>query len=208
MPHAITLLLSLVACRESSKTAKETGTPSSPYQQAVAMVVARGDSMVASGDTANARATWAILVGLDSANAEARKRLDAVGSRLVSVSTDEARWVAQLMPQMNVDHWCAFPARSPENDLLNMKMMGDAQLLPTFRTVGLRAPSGVCDDKDAFLPLAAPTLTIAELRERYGAPTAEVKNADGSVVLTYGRFRMFGDKQGKLIAVVFPSFSE
>ena len=50
--------------------------------------------------------------------------------------------------------------------------------------------------KGAFIFLSKPLLSMADVRQAYGKPQTERKDSDGSEVLTYGRFRILGAKDG------------
>jgi hypothetical protein len=64
------------------------------------------------------------------------------------------------------------------------------------------AQSGKCAGFGAFIFLAKPLLSMVEVRQAYGKPQIESKDADGSEVLTYGRFRVLGAKDGKAAYVL------
>ena len=204
-------ILSLVACNQrEARQAAGTGNPTpptTPRDSAISAAMARGDSVLATGDTAEARVVYQVILAFDTANVEARKRFAQLPDRGLVVTDDEAQRVNKVTPALNPTYWCQFPAASDSGELLNLQMLSDGSLLPKLRSAGLRAQSGKCRGIDAFLMLGQPTATIAQVRERYGAPQSEAKNSNGSVVLTYGRFRIFGGKDGKVIGVVLPSFS-
>jgi len=207
---AITMLsvLSLVACdqRERRPAPDNPPPPATPRGSAISAAIARGDSVLVAGDTNEARMVYRVILAFDSTNAEARKRFTPLPDRGLVVSDDEAQHANRVTPALNPAYWCEFPAPSDSGELLNLQMLSDVRLLPKLRSAGLRASSGKCRGLDAFLMLGQPTATIAQVRERYGAPQAEAKNRNGSVVLTYGRFRIFAGKDGKVIGVVLPPF--
>jgi len=86
-------------------------------------------------------------------------------------------------------------------------MLADEQLLPSLRTTTWSAKSGLCSGSVSFVFLAKPRLSMADVREKYGQPQAERKNANGSETLTYGRFRVLGAKDGRSVLVIFPPFN-
>lgn len=202
-------ILSLVACgqRERRTAPGDQASPASARDRALSAAIARGDSVLAAHDTNEARMVFRVITAFDSANVEARKRFTPLPDRGMVISDEEARRSNRVALAMPSEHWCNFPPRSDSSDVINIAMLSDVRLLPSLRSAGLRAQSGKCRGMDAFLMLGQPTATIAEVRERYGAPQAEVRNPDGTVVVTYGRFRIFGDKDGSVIAVVLPSFA-
>src|SRR5262245_31965150 len=208
---AITTLsvLSLVACgqREEHQADGIPNPPATPRDSAISAAIARGDSVLAAGDTNEARMVYRVILAFDSTNVEARKRFTPLPDRGLVVSDDEAQRVNKVAPALKSDYWCDFPAPSDSGELLNLEMLSDVRLLPKLRSAGLRAQSGKCRGMDAFRMLGQPTSTIGQGRERYGAPDAEAKNSNGSVVLTYGHFRIFGSKDGNVIGVVLPPFS-
>ena len=202
-------VLSLVACgqREEHQADGVPKPPATPRDSAISAVIARGDSVLAAGDTSEARMVYQVILAYDSTSAEARKRFAALPDRGVVVTDDEAQRVNKVSTILNPAYWCDFPVESDSGELLNLEMLSDVRLLPKLRTAGLRAQSGKCRGTDAFIMLGQPTATIAQVRKRYGAPQAEAKNRNGSVVLTYGRFRIYGAKDGTVTAVVIPPFS-
>jgi hypothetical protein len=208
---AITTLyiLSLVACdqREERQGPSNPPPPATPRDRAISAAIARGDSVLAAGDTNEARIVYRVILAFDSTNVEARKRFTPLPDRGLVITEDEAQHANKVTPTLNPAYWCNFPVQSDSGQLLNLEMLSDVRLLPRLRSAGLRAQLGKCRGIDAFLMLGQPTSTIGQVRERYGAPQAEAKNPNGSVVLTYGRFRIFGSKDGQVIAVVIPPFA-
>jgi hypothetical protein len=202
-------VLSLVACgqRERRPAPGDHAGPGSARDRALSAAIARGDSVLAAGDTNEARMIFRVIAAFDSANVKARKRFTSLPDRGMVVSDEEARRANRVTLALPSEHWCDFPPRSDSIDVINIAMLSDVRLLPSLRSAGLRAQSGQCRAMDAFLMLGQPTATIAGVRERYGAPQAEVRNPDGTVVVTYGRFRIFGDKDGSVVAVILPGFA-
>ena len=97
---------------------------------------------------------------------------------------------------------CGFPEATPAMDLATIRMISDARLQPNLEASPFSAQSGNCAGSGVFIFLAKPLLSIAEVRRAYGKPQTERRDADGSEVLTYGRFTIVGAKDGQA-AVVF-----
>lgn len=97
---------------------------------------------------------------------------------------------------------CGFPEATPDMDLATIRMISDARLLPNLEASPFSAESGKCAGSAAFIFLAKPVLSMAEVRQAYGKPQAERKDADGSEVLTYGRVRILGAKDGQAVGVL------
>src|SRR5262245_22255037 len=168
---AITLsILSLVACdqREERQApgADNPPPPTTARDSALSAAIARGDSVLAAGDTTEARMVFQVILGFDSTNVEARKRFTPLPDRGLVVSDDEAQRVNKVTPSLKSDYWCDFPAPSDSGELLNLEMLSDVRLLPKLRSAGLRAQSGKCRGMDAFLMLGQQTSTIGQVRER------------------------------------------
>jgi hypothetical protein len=104
----------------------------------------------------------------------------------------------------SVEDLCGFPTTTPEMDLVALRMISDARLLPNLEASPFSTQSSKCGGFGAFIFLAKPLLSMAEVRQVYGKPQTERKDADGSEVLTYGRFRILGAKDGQAALVVFP----
>src|SRR5262245_9291159 len=197
-------VVSLVACGQREKRQDPGNPPPSAAHRdrALSAAMARGDSVLAAGDTTEARMVYRVIIAFDSMNVEAVKRFMVLPYRPLAVTADEGQRVNQVSLAMKPDHWCKFPTPTDSELLVDIEMLSDIRLLPKLRSARVRAQSGKCEGTNAFLLVGQPTATITEVRDRYGAPHDEVKNSDGSVVLTYGSFRIFGDKAGNVMAVV------
>ncbi|MCC6294232.1 MAG: hypothetical protein IT164_16405 [Bryobacterales bacterium] len=175
--------------------------------KALAAVVARGDRELAAGREEQARAAWSAVLAFEPSHQDARKKLDALKPASFSLAAAETGIILDALRQTSASDWCGFPAPTPDTDLVNVRMLADQRLLPSLRATSWGAQSGPCAGTGAFGFLAAPLLTITEVRQAYGKPQAERKDSDGSETLTYDRFRVLGAKDGKTVLVIFPPFN-
>lgn len=176
--------------------------------KALAAVVERGDKEMAAGRQPQAREAWRLVLAFAPDHQDARKKLDALTPEGFSVTAAEQGIMLDAIGQSSASDWCGFPAPTPDTDLVNLRMLADQRLLPSLRTTSWAAQSGPCAGTGAFGFLAAPLLTITEVRQAYGKPQAERKDSNGSETLTYGRFRVLGAKNGKAVMVIFPPFKQ
>ena len=104
---------------------------------------------------------------------------------------------------LNADNWKPWPDPTPETEPVELRMLLDKQLAGDLHYADFRA-EGVW----GLVFTAKPALTVSEVKVRYGKPSAEKKGEDGSVLLTYGRFRLAADKSGNVAGIFFQKFGE
>ena len=196
----LTVLLSftLVACGETGN----------PRAKALADALARGDKALAAGHPKQASAAWSLLLLYEPNQAEAKKKIDALppgaGGGNFSRTNAEIGFLTGAIGSMNTaEVLCGFPAATADIDLANLRMISDERLLPNLESSPVGpARSGKCAGSGAFIFLAKPLLSMVEVRQAYGKPQIEEKDAHGAEVLTYGRFRILGAKDGKAAYVL------
>ncbi|MBI5280720.1 MAG: hypothetical protein HY858_03485 [Candidatus Solibacter usitatus] len=193
----VLLTISLAAC----------GQTGNPRAKALADAVARGDKALAAGQPRQASAAWSLLLLFEPNHAEVKKKLDALppGSEGGNFSRTQAEigfMMAAIREMDTGKDLCGFPEATPDMDLATIRMISDARLLPNLESSPFSVQSGGCAGSGAFIFLAKPLLSMAEVRQAYGKPQAERKDADGSEVLTYGRVRILGAKDGQATLVL------
>jgi hypothetical protein len=191
------LTFSLIAC----------GQAGNPRAKALADAVARGDKALATGQPRQASAAWSLILLFEPNHAEVKKKLDALppgsGGGNFSLTQAEIDFMTAAIGGMDTDKdLCGFPEATPDMDLATIRMISDARLLPNLQASPFSAQSGKCAGSGAFIFIAKPLLSMAEVRQAYGKPQAERKDADGSEVLTYGRIRILGAKDGQAALVL------
>ena len=194
---ALVLLFNLMAC----------GQASNPRAKAVADAVARGDKALAAGQPKQAGAAWSLLQLFEPNHADAKKKIDALppgsGGGNYSRTQAEISFMMSVVRSMDTaKDLCGFPEPTPDSDVANMRMISDPRMLPNLEASPFSAQSGACAGQAAFIFLAKPALSMAEIRQIYGKPQTERKDADGSEVFTYGRLRILGAKDGQAAGVL------
>jgi hypothetical protein len=197
-PLLLALTFSLIACGQTANS----------RAKALADALVRGDKALAAGQPKQASAAWSLLLLFEPNHAGAKKKIDALppgsGGDSFHRTTAEIGFLTGAIGSMDTaEDLCGFPTATPDSDLANLRMISDERLLPNLESSPVGpAHSGTCAGSSAFIFLAKPLLSIVEVRQAYGKPQLERKDADGSEVLTYGRFRVLGAKDGKAAYVL------
>ena len=183
------------------------GQTGNPRAKALSDALARGDKALAAGQRKQASAAWNLLLLFEPNHVEAKKRIDSVPTEprgdILPAEFDVMR-SAVLRGIQSPEDLCGFPTTRSDFDLVNLRMISDSRLLPNLETSPGPIQSEQCanSNSDVFVFLARPDLSMAEVRRAYGKPQAEKKDTDGSEVLTYARFRVFGGTAGKAAYVL------
>ncbi|MBI4624203.1 MAG: hypothetical protein HY736_13430 [Verrucomicrobia bacterium] len=167
-------------------------------------VVARGAQSAKDGKTEQARAAWSLALYFEPAHEGAKKQLEALPGAAFSLTAEETEFSFGMLRKSDTSLWCGFPPSTPQMEIVDLKMISDVRLLPNLRSTSMSLRIKDCDVPGVFLFLAQPSLSIAEVRKAYGEPRQTKKDDNGSEVLTYGRFKIVGAKDGSCLGVVFP----
>ena len=159
------------------------------------------ETKLAASQPRQASAAWSLLLQYEPNHAEAKKKIDALppgsGGGNFSRTNAENGFLQGAIGSMNTaEDLCGFPTATPDIDLVTLRMISAERLLPNLEASPFSVQSGKCAGSGAFIFLAKPLLSMADVRQAYGKPQTERKDADGSEVLTYGRFRVLGAKDG------------
>lgn len=163
--------------------------------------------LVAIGDAAFAKekqsAQWAYsFAALFAPNdLDIRKKKQAVGGWTFNASSAERSQMNSAISQLNADNWKPWSDPNPEMATVELRMVLDKQLVGDLHYADFRK-AGVW----GLVFTAKPVLLISEVKERYGKPSAETKGGDGSVLVSFGRFRLAADKSGHVSGVFFSRF--
>jgi len=160
--------------------------------------------LVTLGETASAKdkqsAQWAYSFAVLYApnDPEIKKKKEAIGGWSFNASKDEKGQMSSAMSHLNADNFKPWPDPTAEMEPIELQMLLDKQLVGDLHYADFRV-AGVW----GFVFTAKPSLTVAKVKLKYGKPSAEKKGKDGSVLLTYGRFRLAADKSGNVAGVFF-----
>ena len=104
---------------------------------------------------------------------------------------------ARVMGCCRAEFFHDWPERSPDADSVELRILLDDKLVPTFVYTGGAG-------RDAFYRGFAglPEAHLMYVRRTFGTPTAET-DIERQKVLTYGRLRVVADADGKIEIVVF-----
>jgi hypothetical protein len=172
--------------------------------QLVEQLVLKGDNL-RQRNKESARAAYLLarhLAGGDSASksvkAPIEEKIAALGSQTKDLLAFMGRMQEAVDAVESTSDFADFPKRTLESDVVNLRMLLDDDLIPDPLFSEIQMPGVRCN-----LILRKPTLTMKQVREIYGVPTAEHSMKSGGEVLTYGMFRIFGNNAGQAVTVVF-----
>ncbi len=157
------LTFSLMAC----------GQMGNPRTKAIAEVVARGDKALVAGQPRQAGAAWSLLRLFEPNHAEAGKKIDALppgseGGNFRRTQAEIDFMSAAIGAMDTAQDTCGFPEATPDMDLVTLRMISDARLLPNLEASQFSVQNGKCAGSGAFVFLAKPLLSMVEVRQSYG----------------------------------------
>lgn len=167
-------------------------------------LVAKGDGL-RDKNKESARAAYQLarhFVGGDTGDKSVVKPIEdkivALGGQTLNLLGQAGRMQEAFDAVESTADFTNFPKRNVGSDIVNLRMLLDQKLVPDPLFTKLQVPGVLCN-----LILAKPDLTMSQIREAYGASTTERLMKNGGLILTYGMFRIFGDKGGRAVTVVY-----
>jgi hypothetical protein len=169
-------------------------------------IVARGDKALADGNVEQARAALTLAAAIDPGDASVRGKLEALRPSMFALTEEERAFMTETIGRSDAGDWCTFPEPTPRMEVIALRMLSDARLLPSLRVTNLSFRREGCTFQGVFIFMVRPAMSIAEVRQTYGAPQQEATKDGGGPVLTYGPIRMVGTKDGAIQSVVLTPF--
>jgi hypothetical protein len=170
----------------------------------VNQLVARGDALRGPSKE-SARAAYLLartFAGGDEGDKAVTRLIEekiaALGSQTKNLLGQMGRMQEAFDAVEDTSDFSNFPKRMAASDLVNLRMLLDDRLIPDPLFTEIQVPGVRCN-----LILAKPNVSMAQIRETYGPPSAERTMKKGGQILTYGMFRIFGDLAGRAATVVF-----
>lgn len=176
-------------------------TPQSERQSLLTKVLQKADSL-RDANRQEAGVTYGMAVFFTDDKARADQIQDkwrALDVASISLSDAQRKRASEVLHLVDLDA-CAspWPPRTAETDVINLKMVLNDKLFDTLVRTNINFSGGGC-----FIFLAAPKMSMAEVKTAFGAPGSTVRQKDGSETITYGVFKVAGDKDGRAVAVMF-----
>jgi hypothetical protein len=169
-------------------------------EKLIADLVAIGDAAFAK-DKQSAQWAYSFAALFAPKDPDIKKKKEAVGDWAFNASSAERSQMDSALSHLSADNWKPWSDSNPEMVTVELRMLLDKQLVGDLHYADFRK-AGVW----GLVFVAKPTLTISEMIDRYGKPSAETKGGDGSVLVSFGRFRLVVDKSGHVAGVFFRRF--
>jgi hypothetical protein len=158
-------------------------------------LVARGNQLLRAGQFDQASTALRVARLFDPTHARVNEGIaDLPKDIIVSLTSAEREMAHEASSGIEPQDVCGFPDLTPEMELINLRMLTDRRLVPSFRVSSLTFAEGPCSGTVSML-LARPALSVDEVRLLFGPPQSERKRPAGEV-LTYGRIRVVGGSEG------------